>query len=99
MDMEIIGARIREARKAAGLSQAQLARRRGMSRSTISQIETGTIAEIGVRRLGGLLMELRLDLNVEQVVPPTLGTAFTLVDHDRFVAEDQTSKIIRQLGV
>lgn len=62
MDLTQIGATIREARKAAGQTQAELARSLGMSRATISAIENGTIAEIGVRKLDALCAALGLDL-------------------------------------
>ncbi len=44
-----------------------------MSRSTISQIESGTVQEIGVRRLIRILDSLGLELRVRPAAsPPTL---------------------------
>jgi transcriptional regulator with XRE-family HTH domain len=46
-----IGEKIRHARTAGGLTQAELAERANVSRATISAIESGTIKEIGINRL------------------------------------------------
>lgn len=68
-----IGAEIRRERKRRGLSQASLAALLGMSRTTIGQIESGTIREIGVRKLLRLLEVLDLELRVRPAgTPPTL---------------------------
>ncbi len=68
-----IGKEIRQARKRRKLSQEQLAKALGMSRTTIGQIENGTVQEIGVRKLIRLLEFLGLELRVRPSgVPPTL---------------------------
>lgn len=68
-----IGREIRAARKLRKLSQTELAKGLGMSRSTISQIESGTVQEIGVRRLIRILDSLGLELRVRPAAsPPTL---------------------------
>ncbi|MDX9762800.1 MAG: helix-turn-helix transcriptional regulator, partial [Desulfomonilia bacterium] len=46
-----IGEQIRKARKSRKITQAELAKALGMSRTTIGQFENGTIQEIGVRKL------------------------------------------------
>ncbi|MFA6009176.1 MAG: helix-turn-helix transcriptional regulator [Desulfobacteraceae bacterium] len=46
-----IGQHIRQARKKRNLSQAQIAKALGMSRTTIGQIENGTVQDVGVRKL------------------------------------------------
>jgi transcriptional regulator with XRE-family HTH domain len=43
----LIGARIREARQTAGLTQAQLAEQVGVSRSAVAQWETGRTGQVG----------------------------------------------------
>lgn len=68
-----IGQQIREARKKNGISQAELAKALGMSRTTIGQIENGSVQEIGVRKLMRVLEFLGLELRVRPAgQPPTL---------------------------
>ncbi len=64
MNISEIGIHIRTARTRAALSQAELGRRLGMSRATISAIENGTIGEIGIRKVMALCTVLGLDLEV-----------------------------------
>ena len=68
-----IGQQIRQARKKSKISQAELAKSMGMSRTTIGQIENGTVQEIGVRKLIRTLEFLGLELRVRPAgQPPTL---------------------------
>jgi transcriptional regulator with XRE-family HTH domain len=68
-----IGKEIRLARKARKLSQEQLSVALGMSRTTIGQIERGTVQDIGVRKLIRILEYLGLELRVRPAGrPPTL---------------------------
>jgi len=68
-----IGEQIRRSRKSRKVSQAELAKSLGMSRTTIGQIENGTISEIGVRKLIRVLEFLELELRVRPAGrPPTL---------------------------
>ncbi|MBN1849869.1 MAG: helix-turn-helix transcriptional regulator [Deltaproteobacteria bacterium] len=68
-----IGEQIRQARKARRLTQAEVAKALGMSRTTIGQIENGTIQEIGVRKLIRVLEYLGLELRIRTAGrPPTL---------------------------
>jgi len=68
-----IGQQIRQERKKRKLSQAKLASLLGMSRTTIGQIENGTVSEIGIRKLIRILDTLDLELRVRPAgAPPTL---------------------------
>ena len=68
-----IGKQIRQARKGRKITQADLADAIGMSRTTIGQIENGTVQEIGVRKLIRVLEFLGLELRVRLAGrPPTL---------------------------
>ena len=68
-----IGQQIRQARKKRKISQAELAKCLGMSRTTIGQIENGIVQEIGVRKLIRILEFLGLELRVRPAgQPPTL---------------------------
>jgi transcriptional regulator with XRE-family HTH domain len=64
MTLSELGQRLRTERKSRRLSQAELAQSLGMSRATISAIENGTVAEIGVRKLMALATALGLELSV-----------------------------------
>ncbi|MDQ5984718.1 MAG: hypothetical protein CSYNP_00414 [Syntrophus sp. SKADARSKE-3] len=61
-----IGKQIKKARKALRMTQSDVAGALGMSRTTIGQIENGTIQEIGVRKLVRVLEFLGLELRVRQ---------------------------------
>jgi transcriptional regulator with XRE-family HTH domain len=68
-----IGKQIRQVRKSRKISQAEVAAALGMSRTTVGQIENGSVQEIGVRKLIRLLEFLRLELRVRPAGhPPTL---------------------------
>ena len=68
-----IGKEIRTERKRRKISQEKIADDLAMSRSTISQIESGTVPEIGVRKLIRILEYLGLELRVRPAgMPPTL---------------------------
>jgi transcriptional regulator with XRE-family HTH domain len=73
MDMSDIGSTIRDARKQRKLTQQQLGELLGMSRATISGIETGRIAEVGIRKMAALCRMLDLEITVGKRRPyPTL---------------------------
>jgi transcriptional regulator with XRE-family HTH domain len=76
MDFLELGQKIREARLRAGLSQTDLARPLGMSRATVSDLENGTIKELGVRKLVRLCQRLGLDLYLAEKRRPTLHEAY-----------------------
>lgn len=68
-----IGQQIKLARKQRKMSQADLATMLGMSRTTISQIENGSVQEIGVRKLIRILEIFGLELRIRPAGrPPTL---------------------------
>jgi transcriptional regulator with XRE-family HTH domain len=68
-----IGKQIQQARKNRKISQVAVAKALGMSRTTIGQIENGTVQEIGVRKLIRILEFLELELRVRSAgSPPTL---------------------------
>lgn len=68
-----IGTEIRCERKRRKISQNKIAQDLKMSRATISQIELGTVQEVGVRKLIRILEYLGLELRVRPAgAPPTL---------------------------
>jgi HTH-type transcriptional regulator / antitoxin HipB len=73
MYFDEIGKLIQKSRKAKKISQQQLGQSLGMSRSTISGIENGTIHEIGIRKILSVCAALGLELGVqEKTSRPTL---------------------------
>ncbi len=68
-----IGENIRKERKLQKISQGNLAKTLGMSRSTISQIEAGIVQDIGIRKLIRILDHLGLELRIRPAgAPPNL---------------------------
>ncbi len=68
-----IGQMIRNARKRRKLTQSSLAEQLGMSRATISGIENGTVAEIGIRKILSICAALGIELVAqEKTRRPTL---------------------------
>ena len=64
MTLTEIGTAFREARRNSGRTQSELARSLGMSRATLSALESGRIREIGVAKLIALVQSVGLDLFV-----------------------------------
>ena len=98
MKLDEMGALIRTARRKAGLSQAELAKRRGMSRATLSQIETGVVQEIGIRKVVGLCAEVGLTLSVTEITRPTLAETIAQAQRAKFDSATQTDRAILNYG-
>ena len=64
MDLSEIGSLFRSARREQRRTQTELARELGMSRATLSALESGRCDEIGVRKLTALLQAVGLVLFV-----------------------------------
>jgi HTH-type transcriptional regulator / antitoxin HipB len=64
VDLPEIGTLFKEARRRSRRTQGDLARALGMSRATLSALESGRCEEIGVRKLTALLESVGLDLFV-----------------------------------
>jgi transcriptional regulator with XRE-family HTH domain len=64
MSFHAIGAEIRRARTAKGLTQEALARAAGLSRTTVNRIENGVVSDIGTRKLLAVLAHVDRDLAV-----------------------------------
>jgi HTH-type transcriptional regulator / antitoxin HipB len=73
MDMIKLGQTILLRRKLLKISQAQLAAANGMSRATISALENGRLAELGIRKVLAICATLGLTLELAEVAQrPTL---------------------------
>ena len=64
MNMIGIGSRLRSARQARGLARDELARLAGGGRTSLSQLENGSIGEIGIRKVLRICALLGLELQV-----------------------------------
>ena len=73
MDMINLGQVILLRRKRLKISQAQLALANGMSRATISALENGRLAELGIRKVLAICATLGLTVELVEVsTRPTL---------------------------
>ena len=65
MRLQELGYEIRRARLEHDLTQAQLAKAAGLSRTTLTQLENGLFPDLGVRKVLAILEKLGLDLAVQ----------------------------------
>lgn len=98
MDFAQTGTMIRDARKQAGLTQAELARRLGMSRATISQLENGVIGDLGIRKLAQIGDRLGLEIAIRPRRPLTLHEAYARNREERQAAFRETDTILANLN-
>ena len=91
LDLISIGSRIAERRKMLKLSQAELARKAGVSRATLDALENGRAGELGFSKLTRLLSALGLELALQTASSqrPTL---------DELMQEDRDDKSLDRRG-
>lgn len=87
MNLVFIGQLVRQRRQALGLSQARLARLSALSRATISQLEAGTIIDLGAAKLFILLDVLGLSLDA--AARPPRGNALAMASRSASVSYRQ----------
>lgn len=77
MQLHEIGMLVRERRKALAITQAHLARLAGLSRTTVSQLESGALKDLGFSKLGRLvaILGLGLDAKAREKHSPALKIA------------------------
>ena len=97
MNFALTGQLIRDAREKSDLTQAELARRLGMSRATISRLENGTIEELGVRKLALLCDRLGLEIGVRPRLAPTLHETYEQNRRERRDAFRETDEVLKNL--
>ncbi len=73
MDMKEIGQLVENARKKHRMTQEYLAKKAGVSRRTISDIENGLRQDIGMQRLLAVFKCVDLVLGVKPFAAPTLN--------------------------
>ncbi len=84
-DLTSIGEDIAERRKTLKLSQAELARKAGVSRATLDALENGRAGELGFSKITRLLAAVGLELHLQ----PAGSERPTL---DELIAEDRDDK-------
>lgn len=62
-----LGAVIRRARRARGLTQASVAQAAGVSRLTLNQLENGVVPDLGIKKVNTILEALGLELHVQPI--------------------------------
>jgi transcriptional regulator with XRE-family HTH domain len=70
MRIEELGRELRKARLALELTQADLARAAGISRETLNRLESGLVADLGIRKVLAVADRLGLDLALERAARP-----------------------------
>lgn len=97
MSLTEIGEILRNARRTAGLTQAELARRLGMSRATLSQLENGVIGDLGIRKVALICDRLGLEILVRPRRVMTLQEAYSRNREERQAAFRQTDSLLANL--
>ena len=89
MDAFKLGDAVRAARKAKGLTQAELAKRVSVSRHTIMLLERNTYSDLGLRKVLNVLSVLGLSLQVitAQTQRPTLEEMYAENERERQARE------------
>ena len=84
LDLEALGRHIAERRSAAGLTQAELAKRARIGRSTLDALENGRTSELGYGKIARLLAALGLDIKLVEArrERPTLEDLLSENDAD-----------------
>jgi len=73
LPLSSIGAQIAAKRKVLGLTQAVLAQRASVGRSTIDALENARMDELGYAKIARILLVLGLDLRLEEAGSPPDG--------------------------
>jgi transcriptional regulator with XRE-family HTH domain len=66
MQLREVGMHVHEKRKELGITQAQLAKLAGLSRTTVNQLESGALEDLGYTKLNQLLSMLGLSFDAKQ---------------------------------
>lgn len=84
MDIAQLGASVKRLRRAAHLTQVQLAQAAGLSRATIAALETGTLAEIGFVKAQRILESLGSEFKIIQAPAfrPTMDELMAMNEED-----------------
>lgn len=84
LTISIIAEQIAQKRKALGLSQAALAKKAHIGRSTLDALENGRMGELGYTKISNILSALGLEMRIQQASSsrPTLEELMSEESHD-----------------
>ena len=84
LPISAIAEQIAHRRKALGLSQAALAKKAHVGRSTLDALENGRMGELGYTKISNILSALGLEMRIQQVSSsrPTLEELMSEESHD-----------------
>jgi transcriptional regulator with XRE-family HTH domain len=84
MPISAIAEQIAHKRKALGLSQAALAKKAHIGRSTLDALENGRMGELGYTKISNILSALGLEMRIQQASSsrPTLEELMSEQSHD-----------------
>ncbi len=84
LPISAIGEQIAHKRKALGLSQAALAKKAHIGRSTLDALENGRMGELGYTKISNILSALGLEMRIQQANSsrPTLEELMSEQSHD-----------------
>ena len=84
LPISVIAEQIAHKRKALGLSQAALAKKAHIGRSTLDALENGRMGELGYTKISNILSALGLEMRIQQASSsrPTLEELMTEQSHD-----------------
>ena len=91
LSLASVGTRIAEERRALKLSQADLARKAGVSRATVDALENGRAGELGFSKVTRLLAAVGLELSLQ----PASSKRPTL---DELMQEDRDDQSLGRRG-
>jgi transcriptional regulator with XRE-family HTH domain len=84
LPLSAIAEQIARKRKALGLSQAALAKKAHVGRSTLDALENGRMGELGYTKISNILSALGLEMRIQQTSSsrPTLEELMSEGSHD-----------------
>ena len=84
LSISAIAEQIAHKRKALGLSQAALAKKAHIGRSTLDALENGRMGELGYTKISNILSALGLEMRIQQASSrrPTLEELMSEESHD-----------------
>lgn len=82
LDLHSLGVKIAARRKKLRLSQAELARKASIGRSTLDALENGRMGELGFSKITRILSALDMELKLQETASPR-PTLDQLMQRDR----------------